>query len=264
MFSEGLGRCISIFQNVSHINPPPITGSFVWLSPYLTRTIWFADAPPYFPNIRRSIFPLIPYNQSIFVRFLLKSPSLTVSLPDVYTRVDIVYLKYSRSPKLSRADLDFSCRTLAYMPLFLCKRPSTNARVLELNDCPPHNLIHDITSYPLFYDPLYLPGDHLAVFATSDTFCSWLQSVLVSHTQSCWGCCSSPRAIAVTWLARLHSLCSAHHRIWFRGLYCAAKHVPATFPGRTGTDRLHPRAWCCWRKGRIQSEHLLNACPQAS
>ncbi|KAG2142130.1 hypothetical protein BD769DRAFT_52350 [Suillus cothurnatus] len=87
------------------------------------------------------------------------------------------------------------------MPLFLCKRPSTNARVLEIDDCPPHNLVHDITSYPLFYDPLYHPGDHVAVFATSDTFCSWLQSALVSHIHSCLGCRSSPRPIAVTWEA---------------------------------------------------------------
>jgi hypothetical protein len=88
------------------------------------------------------------------------------------------------------------------MPLFLCKCPLMNACVLELNVCPPHNLIHDITSYPLFYDPtpvtIWLYSQPLILFVHG---CRWLQSVLVSHTQSCWGCRSSPHAIAVTWQA---------------------------------------------------------------
>jgi hypothetical protein len=93
------------------------------------------------------------------------------------------------------------------MPPFLCKRPSTNPRVLDANDCPPHNLAHDLTSYPLFYDPLYYPSHHSAVFATADTFCRWLESALVTHTHSCCKCRASTCAIAVT-LHVLHIIVS--------------------------------------------------------
>jgi hypothetical protein len=87
---------------------------------------------------------------------------------------------------------------LPSMPPFLCKRPSTNPRVLDVNDCPPHNLVHDITSFPTFYDPLYYPDEYPALFATADGFCGWFESALMTHLPSCQRCRSRPHVIAVS------------------------------------------------------------------
>ena len=59
--------------------------------------------------------------------------------------------------------------------MFLVKQPSVVCRVLSSNLCPPHDVLHDIETYPLFYDPLYYPQYHLHVFSTAENFCSWLQ-----------------------------------------------------------------------------------------
>ena len=39
--------------------------------------------------------------------------------------------------------------------MFLVKQPSVVYRVLNSDLCPPHDLLHDIESYPIFYDALY-------------------------------------------------------------------------------------------------------------
>jgi len=49
-----------------------------------------------------------------------------------------------------------------------------------------------------------------------------------------------------------------------RGIYCSTKRIPATLPRCAGTNRLHACAQGCWRRGHVQSEHPLYACPQAS
>jgi len=84
------------------------------------------------------------------------------------------------------------------MLLFFCKQPCTKPRVLDVNDCPPHNLAHDISSYPSFYDPLCYPDEYPTVFATADGFCQWLESALMNHLQLCRRCCSVQCVIGVT------------------------------------------------------------------
>ena len=41
---------------------------------------------------------------------------------------------------------------LSFFEMFLCKRPCTAPRVLDIVDCPAYNHDHDIASYPKFYD----------------------------------------------------------------------------------------------------------------
>ena len=36
--------------------------------------------------------------------------------------------------------------------MFLVKQPSVVCRVLNSDLCPPHNLLHDIESYPILYE----------------------------------------------------------------------------------------------------------------
>jgi len=59
--------------------------------------------------------------------------------------------------------------------MFLVKQPSVVCCVLNSDLRPPHDLLHDIQTYPLFYDALYYPQYHLHVFSTAESFCSWLQ-----------------------------------------------------------------------------------------
>jgi len=69
-----------------------------------------------------------------------------------------------------------------------CPSTSTVARVLDAGDHPPHNMLHDIESYPLFYDPLYYPRFYPHIFCASRSFCSRLQGSLLSHRESCTSC----------------------------------------------------------------------------
>ena len=72
--------------------------------------------------------------------------------------------------------------------MFLVKQSSVVCRVLSSDLCPPHDVLHDIETYPLFYDPLYYPQYHLRIFSTAENFCSWLQSSLTSPRDLCLMC----------------------------------------------------------------------------
>ncbi|KAG2737787.1 hypothetical protein P692DRAFT_201858186, partial [Suillus brevipes Sb2] len=92
-------------------------------------------------------------------------------------------------------NLNFFCQF--NMTMFLRKDPSTHVRVIDVDDCPPHDVEHEIPSYPVYYDPLYYPKYHDAVFATSDSFCAWLQTTLPSHCRSCFVCPPPPATTSV-------------------------------------------------------------------
>jgi hypothetical protein len=62
--------------------------------------------------------------------------------------------------------------------MFLVKQPSMKSRVLNYELCPPHDLVHDLESYPTFYDPLYYPHYHPYTFSTPENLCAWLQDCL--------------------------------------------------------------------------------------
>ena len=69
---------------------------------------------------------------------------------------------------------------------------------LVIDDHPPHNMSHDIGLYPLFYDPLYYPRFYPYIFCASGSFCSWLQSSLFSHHESCTRCRGGHGHVTVT------------------------------------------------------------------
>ena len=71
--------------------------------------------------------------------------------------------------------------------MFLVKQPSVVCRVLNSDLCPHHDLLHDIESYPIFYDALYYPQYHLIlrVFSTPENFCSWLQLCIRELCSAC-------------------------------------------------------------------------------
>jgi hypothetical protein len=69
--------------------------------------------------------------------------------------------------------------------IFDKKNPSIVTRILDFGDCPPHSVghstVHDITTYPHYYYPLYFPHFHTTVYASASTFCSWSQHSVVIH-----------------------------------------------------------------------------------
>ncbi|KAG0705608.1 hypothetical protein DFH29DRAFT_906115 [Suillus ampliporus] len=84
------------------------------------------------------------------------------------------------------------------MSVFLLKHPSTCPRVLDATDCPPHNILHDIQKYSLFYDALYYSQYNESVYPTARNFCRWLQLSLVSHCDSlCLVCGPFRQSVAV-------------------------------------------------------------------
>ncbi|KAG1750870.1 hypothetical protein EDB19DRAFT_1677336 [Suillus lakei] len=49
------------------------------------------------------------------------------------------------------------CSTRIFYQVFIPKLPSVKSRVLPYKLCPPHDVIHDLESYPTYYDALYYP-----------------------------------------------------------------------------------------------------------
>ena len=72
--------------------------------------------------------------------------------------------------------------------LFIDKSLCQRARVLDSQDCPPSGINHTVNEYPIYYDPLYHPFEHPALFETPATVCAWLMSALQAHPAQCSTC----------------------------------------------------------------------------
>src|SRR6266481_3405596 len=79
---------------------------------------------------------------------------------------------------------------------FLKKQPCTVSRALALEDCPPHDVLHLSSQYPIYHDALYYPHLNQNVFDTPDSFCNWLRAALESHW-CCGTCCRLKRKFQV-------------------------------------------------------------------
>ena len=66
------------------------------------------------------------------------------------------------------------------------KLPCNVSRVLDVKDCPLHNVVHDIVLYPK-YDPIYHPHCHPEIFQTPMTVKEWVGSTLNSYASVCCG-----------------------------------------------------------------------------
>ena len=74
---------------------------------------------------------------------------------------------------------------------FLCKQPCLQPRVLSASQCPPHDVVHDVSQFPDFYDALYYPMDHPSLFVSEQNVCAWLSDGLRAHFSRCFFCSSS-------------------------------------------------------------------------
>jgi len=72
--------------------------------------------------------------------------------------------------------------------MWLNKRPSVISRVLDADDCPPHDVIHDINDYPKFYDALYYPQWYPQFFLSPNKCSMWLERCLNEHVSKCYNC----------------------------------------------------------------------------
>ena len=80
---------------------------------------------------------------------------------------------------------------------FVNKMPCTVARVLALEACPPHDVLHSPSEYPKYYDALYYPQFNQNVFRTPLSVCVWLCAALENHYQDCGACCQRQRDFRV-------------------------------------------------------------------
>ena len=63
------------------------------------------------------------------------------------------------------------------------------SRVLDdVNDCPLHNTVHDITMFSKYYDPIYHPQCYPDIFESPMAVKQWIESALNSHVLDCPGC----------------------------------------------------------------------------
>ena len=67
------------------------------------------------------------------------------------------------------------------------------ARVLALEACPPHDVLHSLSEYLKYYDALYYPQFYQNVFYTPNSICVWLHAALENHYQDCGACCQCQR-----------------------------------------------------------------------
>ena len=101
---------------------------------------------------------------------------------------------------------------LQHFQMLFHKQPCCVARVLDIVDCPPHNHVHDIASYPKFYDPIYYPEIYPELFLNIHTVKQWLESSLSSHVLSCKICLRSNIVsqikFSVFWQNFYYTVCS--------------------------------------------------------
>ena len=71
---------------------------------------------------------------------------------------------------------------------FLSKQAFKQPRVLCASHCPPHNILHDITEFPLYYDPIYDPTSHRHLFNSVERVCDWILRGLQKHLVECVVC----------------------------------------------------------------------------
>ena len=70
--------------------------------------------------------------------------------------------------------------------------------MLCASECPDFDVIHDPSRYETFYDPLYSPGDHPALFDSESSACAWLLHGLQHHTVPCESCTSSTPTVCTS------------------------------------------------------------------
>jgi hypothetical protein len=84
--------------------------------------------------------------------------------------------------------------------------------ILDVNDCPLHNVVHDIALFPKYYDPIYHPHCYPEIFETPMTVKDWIESALKSHASACHGCLSKGLSFgirfSVQWRGSYFVVCS--------------------------------------------------------
>lgn len=101
---------------------------------------------------------------------------------------------------------------LFFFQLFIHKLPCQVFRILDLVDCPPYNIVHDIVHNPIYYDPLYYPEIFPESFETPFSVKLWLETSLNSHQSVCSLCFSnyylSRVRFNVQWRDPYYMICS--------------------------------------------------------
>ena len=77
---------------------------------------------------------------------------------------------------------------LLLIQVFLYKSPCNVPRVLDVNNCPLHNVVHDISSFPQYYDPIYYPHFHPEIYDSPMAIKGWIEDALNSHVSACPTC----------------------------------------------------------------------------
>ena len=77
---------------------------------------------------------------------------------------------------------------MLFIKVFLHKTPCNVPRVLDANDCPLHNIVHDISQFPKYYDPIYYPRCYPEIYKSPIAVKEWYENALTSHISGCSAC----------------------------------------------------------------------------
>ena len=114
---------------------------------------------------------------------------------------DTIHINGGLLPQL--CNFFFQCSSVVQiLQNFIQKLPCQVPRVLDLVDCPLHNIVHDIVHYPNYYDPLYYPKCYPELFVTPSSVVRKLAVLLSLISPS--GVCV---LLGITFW-KLNSLCS--------------------------------------------------------
>jgi len=121
-------------------------------------------------NVRKKIEYYDDNSRSIYETFFKDEP-LFISIQMIERAIPARKFSHSFFPLSSMS--------------FLSKQPSVLPRVLCASDCPPHDVLHECSEYPLYYDALYFPEYHSSLFRTEKKVCQWLLNGLLQHFVDC-------------------------------------------------------------------------------
>ena len=136
---------------------------------------------------------------------------------------------------------------------FLCKEPSVLSRVLCDSECPPHDVFHECSEFPTYYDALYFPQCHQLLFETVESVCQWLLSELHTHLVQC-SSCPQLECISVIFQDNIHYV-APFFLINVNGIHCRV-HISDIESSSFSFCRLHRHLLAARSMGPFTSEDL--------
>lgn len=115
----------------------------------------------------------------------------SIEIPPAFTTFPHIMQAIEAGPVRRLCPLHFSSFHSFWLQLwqvFVVKQPSQRVRVVDVDDCPPLGVPHEMSQYPIYYDPIYYPDIHRNVFMSPESIAQWMESQFPHHLNCCQQC----------------------------------------------------------------------------